>query len=55
MGDISFVVFLRTIVGIGSRKQDELDDWSSKSVISSRVAGVKEERGGVRGKTVGQG
>ena len=30
VGDISLVFFLRTIVGIGSRFQDELDNWDSK-------------------------
>ena len=29
---------------MGSRSQDELDDWDRKLVISSNVAGVKEER-----------
>ena len=36
--DISLIIFLRTVVVIGSRSQDELDDWDSKLVISSRVA-----------------
>ena len=42
VGDISLAIFLKTVVGIGSRSQDELDDWDSDLVISSRVAGVKE-------------
>ena len=37
---------LRMIVGVGSRSQDELDDWDSKLVISSRVAGVTGNRWG---------
>ena len=37
-------MYLRTIVGMGSRSQDELDDWNRKLVISSNVAGIKEER-----------
>ena len=42
-------MYLRIIVGMGSRSQDELDDWDIKLVISSIVAGVKEERiGGVK-------
>ena len=49
MGEILLAIVLRTVVLIGSRSQDELDDWDSKFVISSRVAGVKEVReGGVR-------
>ena len=51
--DIS--LFLRTVVEIGSRLQDELDDWDSKLVISSRMAGLKDERGGVRVGSGGQG
>ena len=46
LGDISLAIFLRTILGIGSKSQDELDDWDSKLVISNRVAEVKEERRG---------
>ena len=42
-------MYLRTVVGMGSRSQDELDDWDIKLVISSNVAGLKEERiGGVK-------
>ena len=37
-------MYLRTVVGMGSRSQYELDDWNIKLVISSNVAGVKEER-----------
>ena len=49
VGDIASYMYLRTVVGIGSRSQDELDDWDRKFVISSNVAGVKEEMiGGVR-------
>ena len=44
MGDISLAILSRTVVGIGSRSQEELDDWDSKLVISSMVAGVKEEK-----------
>ena len=44
VGDIASDVYLRTVVGMGSRSQDELDDWDIKLVISSNVAGVKEER-----------
>ena len=40
---IYIYIFLRTVVGIGTRSQDELDDWDSKLVISSRVAGVKKK------------
>ena len=36
--DILLVIFLRTIVGIVSISQDELDDWDRKFVISSMVA-----------------
>ena len=43
-------MYLRTFGGMGSRSQDELDDWDRKLVISSNVAGVKEERiGGSEG------
>ena len=49
VGDFSLVIFLRTVVGIELRSQDELDNWYSKLVISSMVAGVKEVReGGMR-------
>ena len=41
--DIATDVFLRTVVGMTSRSHDELDDWDKKLVISSNVAGVKEE------------
>ena len=42
-------MYLRTIVRMGSRSQDELDDWDRKIVISSNVTGVKEESiGGVK-------
>ena len=42
-------MYLRTVVEIGSRSQDELDDWDRKLVISSNVAGVKEKRlGGMK-------
>ena len=43
---ISLVIFIRTVVGIGSRSQDELDDWDSKCVIPRWVAGVNEVREG---------
>ena len=49
VGDIASDMFLRTVVGMGSRSQDELDDWDIKFVISSNMAGVNEERiGGVK-------
>ena len=41
VGAISFAIFLRTVVGIGSSLQCELGDWESKSEISDRVAGLK--------------
>ena len=43
MEDISLVIFLKTVVGIVSRSQDELSDWGSSLVISSRVAGIKKK------------
>ena len=49
--DIASDIYLRTVVEMGSRSQDELDDWDRKLVISSNVAGVKEERiGGVKAR-----
>ena len=49
VGDIASDMYLRTVVGMRSRSQDELDDWNRKLVISSNVAEVKEERiGGVK-------
>ena len=44
VGDIASDMYLRTVVGMGSRSQDELDYWDIKLVISSNVAGVNEER-----------
>ena len=44
--DIASDMYLRTFEGKGSRSYDELDNWDSKLVISSDVAGVKEERMG---------
>ena len=44
VGDIASDMYLRTVVGMGSRSQDELDDWARKLVISSNVSGVKEEK-----------
>ena len=44
VGDIASDMYLRTVVGMGSRSQDVLDDWDIKFVISSNVAGLKEER-----------
>ena len=41
VGAISLAIFLRTVVGIGSRLECELGDWESKSEISDRVAWVK--------------
>ena len=50
VGDIAYDMYLRTVVGMGSRSQDELDDWDKKLVISSNLAEVKEERiGGGKG------
>ena len=37
VGDIASDMYLR----MGSRSQDELDDWDRKLVISSNVAGGK--------------
>ena len=49
VGDFASDMYLRTVVGMGLRSQDELDDWDRQLVISSNVAGVKEERiGGVK-------
>ena len=49
VGDIASDMYLKTVLGMGSRSQDELDDWYRKFVISSNVAGVKEEKiGGVK-------
>ena len=42
VGAISLAIFIRTVVGIGSRSKDELDDWDSKCVIYRWVAGVNE-------------
>ena len=42
--DISLVIFLITVVQIGSRSQEDLNDCDSKLVISFRVAGIKDER-----------
>ena len=58
VGDISLVIFLSTVVGIGSRSQDELHDLDSNStiVISSMVAGLNEvSEAGVRVVSDGQG
>ena len=44
VGDIPSDMYLRTVVGMGSRSQDELGDWDKKLVISSNAAGVEEER-----------
>ena len=41
MVTISVAIFLKTVVGIGSRLQCELGDWESKCEISDRVAEVK--------------
>ena len=41
VGVISLAIFLRTVVGIGSRLQCELGDGESKCKISHIVAGVK--------------
>ena len=44
VGDIVSDMYLRTVVGMESKPQHELDDGDIKLVISSNVAGVKEER-----------
>ena len=44
--DISLIIFLRTVVGIVSWLQDELNDWDGKLVILNRMTGVNEERQG---------
>ena len=44
VGDIASDMYLRNVLGMGSRSQDELDDWDRKLIISSNVAGVKEKR-----------
>ena len=54
VGDIASDMYLRTVVGMGSRSQDKLDDWDRKLVISSNVAGVKEERMGGMKAGVGE-
>ena len=47
--DIASDMYLRTVLGMESKSQDELDNWDRKLVISSNVAGVKKERiGGVK-------
>ena len=47
--DIASDMYLRTVVGMGSRSQDELDHWDRKLVIFSNVGGTKDERiGGVK-------
>ena len=46
-GDVASDMYLRTVVGTGSRSQDELDDCNKMVGNSSNVAGVKEERIGV--------
>ena len=35
VGDFASDMYLRTVVGMGSRSKDELDDWDIKLVISS--------------------
>ena len=47
VGYIASDMYLRTVVGMESRSQDELDYLDKKVVISNNVAGVKEERIGV--------
>ena len=54
VGDMSLVIILKTVEEIASRLQYGLDDWDSKLVISSRMAGVKDERG-MRVASGGQG
>ena len=43
--DISFSIILRIVDGIGSRSQDEFDDFDCKLVISIWAARVTEVRG----------
>ena len=51
VGDIASDMYLRTVVEMGLRSQDESDDWDIKLVLSSNVAGVKEEKiGGGEGE-----
>ena len=42
--DIASDMYLRTVLGMGWRSHDVLDDWDRKLVISSNVAEVKDER-----------
>ena len=46
VGDIASAMCLRTIVGIGSRSQNEFGDLEIRLCISGMVAGVKVESGG---------
>ena len=43
-GDIASEMYFGTVVGMGTRSHDELDDWDIKLVISSNMTGVKEEK-----------
>ena len=42
--DIAYDMYLRTVVWMGPRSHDKLNEWDIKLVISSNVADVKEER-----------
>ena len=44
VGAISVAMFLRTLVGTGSRSQDEFDELERRLVISRMVGGVKDSR-----------
>ena len=37
VGDIASDMYLRTVVGMGSRSQDELDDWDKKLACINNV------------------
>ena len=37
--DTASNMYLRTVVGMESRSQDEVDDWDRKLIISSNVEG----------------
>ena len=46
VGDIALAICFRTIVGMGSRSQNEFGDLEIRLCISRMVAGVKVESGG---------
>ena len=47
VGDIASDMYLRTVVGMGSRSQDDLDDWDKKLVISPQRGKDRRGKGGV--------